>query len=46
MATINLDSVEIYQPPSRAARIDKNPVVTLHHKGETAGDTKGGDAGM
>ena len=46
MTTINLDSVEFYQPPSRAEPAGKNPVATLQHKGETAGDTRDGDAGM
>jgi len=46
MATINLDSVKFYQPPSMAEPTGKNPMVTLQHKGETAGDIRGGDAGM
>jgi hypothetical protein len=46
MATINLDNVKFYQPPSTAEPIGKNPMVTFQHKGETAGDTRGGDAGM
>jgi len=46
MTTINLDSVEFYQPPNRAEPTGKNPIVTLQHKGEAAADTRGGDAGM
>lgn len=46
MTTVNLDCVELYQPPNRAERTDKNPVVTLQHEGVTAADTRDGDAGM
>ncbi len=46
MATINLDSVKFYQPPSTAEPTGQNPMVTFQHIGETAGDTRGGDAGM
>jgi len=47
MATINLDSVKFYQPPSTVERTGKNPIVTFQqHIGETAGDTRGWDAGM
>ncbi len=46
MATINLDTVKFYQPPSTAEPTGKNPMVTFQHIGETAGDTRGEDAGM
>ena len=46
MATINLNSVKFYQPPSTAEPTGKNPMVTFQHIRETAGDTRGGDAGM
>ncbi len=46
MATINLDSVKFYQPPSAAEPTGKNSMVTVRHIGETAGDTRCGDAGM
>lgn len=46
MTTNNLDSVEFYQPPSRAEPAGRNPVVTSQYKGETAEDTRDGDAGM
>lgn len=46
MATINSDNIKFYQPPSTAEPTGKNPMVTFQHKGETAGDTRGGDAGM
>jgi len=46
MATINLDSVKFYQPPSAAEPTGKNPIVTFRHIGETARETNGGDAGM
>jgi len=46
MTTINLDCVEFCQPPSRAERTDKNPMVILQHKGETAADTGDRDAVM
>jgi len=46
MTTINLDSVKFYHPLSMAGMTDKNPMVTLQHKGETAEDTQDGVAGM
>jgi hypothetical protein len=46
MTTINLDSVKFYHPLSMTGMTDKNPMVTLQHKGETAEDTQDGVAGM
>ncbi len=36
MATINLDSIKFYQPPSAAEPTGKNPIVIYRHIGETA----------
>lgn len=46
MTTNNLDSVEFYQPPSRAEPASRNPIVTLQYKGETAKDNRDGDIGI
>jgi len=46
MATINLNSVKFYQPPSTTKLTGKNPMVTFQHIGEIVEDTRGGDASM
>ena len=46
MAMINLNRINFYQSPSMIESIGKNSMVTFQHMGETAEDTRDGDADM